>query len=150
MRRERDNEQGQRQLTPSEFAPMAKLSILNRLGNAFVALLGKHGDVTAQAEQAGCSRQTVYDHAEQVQQILTDAQLPGPRRADLLEQNRRLQEENRCLREQLAAQQLQLDRAVVLTADKQRRLAVTTDAMGLSLNQIEEVFAILFAPEGAT
>ena len=92
MKRERDNESEARANgTPhSEYAPMAKVSLLNRLGNAYAALFGTYGAVSAQAEQAGCSRQSVYDHAEQVQQALAEAQLPGPSRAELLAENRRL------------------------------------------------------------
>lgn len=134
---------------------MAKLSIFNRIGNAFAVLCGKHGDVTAQAEQAACSRQTVYDHAETVEQAVTDAQLPGPRRADLLDENRRLRDENQELRQQLAQAQQQAAHTILLGRRKCLRLAVITWAMGLSLNQIEDVFLVLLggsaqAPDRAT
>jgi hypothetical protein len=67
---------------------MAKLPVLSWIGNAFAVLLGKHGDVTQQARQAGCSRQAAYAHADKVQQAVEDAQLQGPSRAELLEENR--------------------------------------------------------------
>src|SRR5271167_1791413 len=92
MKGERDNDSEDRANgTPhSEYAPMAKVSLLNRIGNAYAALCGKHGDITAQAEQVGCSRQTVYEHADKVQQAVADAQLPGPSRAALLAQTAEL------------------------------------------------------------
>jgi hypothetical protein len=115
---------------------MPRLPLLTWIGNAAAVLLGTHGDVTRQAQQAGCSRQAAYQHADKVQQAVADAQLSGPRRADLWEENRRL-------KEQVAALQRQLRQAIVLGQDKQERLAVTTAAMGLSLNQIREVLALL-------
>ena len=63
---------------------MARLSVLTWIGNAAARLCGKHGDVTEQAQQAGCSRQAVYDHADKVQRAVEDAQLPGPSRQQLL------------------------------------------------------------------
>src|SRR4051794_37199825 len=107
---------------------MLKLPLLTWIGNAAAALCGKHGDVTAQAEQAGCSRQTVYDHASKVHQALEDAHRPGPSREQLLRQAAELQEENR----QLWAW---LEEALDIPADKQRQFAVTACAMGLSLAQ---------------
>ena len=115
---------------------MPTLPVLTWLGNAVAVLLGKHGDVTQQARQAGCSRQVAYEHAERVHQAVADAQRPGPRRDGLLEENRRLQEEVVALRRQR-------QEAILLDQDKRQRLAVTTSAMGLSLSQIREVFIIL-------
>jgi hypothetical protein len=134
---------------------MARLSVLTWIGNAAVALFGKHGDVTAQAEQAACSRQTVYDHATLVQQAVTDCQLPGPCRAELLDENRRLREENQALRQQLALAQQQAADAIPFGSSQRLRLAVVTSAMGLSLNQIADLFLILLgnvgqAPDRAT
>jgi len=127
---------------------MAKLSLLDRIGNAFAALCGKHGDITAQAEQVGCSRQTVYDHADKVEQAVTAAQLPGPSRTDLLAENQRLLAENHRLAQQVANQARQLEGVVVLTQNKKHRLAVTTHAMGLSVNQIEDIFLLLLGSAG--
>lgn len=122
---------------------MAKLSVLHWIGNAAAALFGKHGDVTAQAEQAACSRQTVYDHSTLVQQAVTDAQLPGPCRAELLDDNRRLRHENQALRQQLAHAQQQAADSIPFGPSQHLRLAVIVWAMGLSLNQIEDLFRIL-------
>jgi hypothetical protein len=115
---------------------MPRLPLLTWIGNAAAALLGRHGEVTQQAHQVGCSRQTVYQHADKVPQALAAAQLPGPSRVELLQENRRL-------KEQVAQLQRRLDESIVLDQDKRQRLTATTSAMGLSLNQIRVVFAIL-------
>src|SRR6266446_2239302 len=103
MKGERDNDCVSRwqRTTHSEVAPMAILPVLSWIGNAAAVLLGKHGAVSAQAEAVGCSRQTAYDHADKVEQAVADAQLPGPSRADLLNEIRWLREDNQRLREQL-------------------------------------------------
>jgi hypothetical protein len=115
---------------------MARLSLLTWIGNAAAVLLGRHGAVSTQARSCGCSRQTAYDHADKVQQALADSRCPGPCRNALLQQVAQLQQENRRLREQLAGR-IELDKP------RRRRLAATTSALGLSLSQIEEVFAVL-------
>src|SRR5438309_1838014 len=112
---------------------MPRLPLLTWIGNAAAVLFGTHGAVSQQAGAAGCSRQVAYEHADKVQQAVAQAQLPGPSRAELLEENRRLKEE-------VAALRRQVPQAVVLDQRKRKRLAVTTSAMGLSLNQIREVF----------
>jgi hypothetical protein len=115
------------------------LSPLTWIRNASAALFGRHGDVTHQAQQTGCSRQAVYNHADKVQQAVADAQQSGPSRAELIE-------ENRLLKEQVAALERRLQAAAVLDSSKRQRLAVTTAAMGLSLSQIQGVFALLLSP----
>ena len=45
---------------------MRKLSIPTWIRNAASALCGQHGAVTERAEQAGCRRQMVYDHARRL------------------------------------------------------------------------------------
>jgi hypothetical protein len=122
---------------------MLNLPVLSWIGNAAAALFGKHGAVTAQAEQAGCSRQTVYNHAIKVQEAVADAHLSGPSRADLLEENRRLQQDNQHLREQLAAAQQQAADTIPFGPSQRLCLAVVAWAMGLSLNQIADLFRIL-------
>ena len=49
---------------------MFKLPIRTWILNAAAVLSDRHGAVTRQAEQAGCSRQTVYQHAEKLEQRL--------------------------------------------------------------------------------
>jgi hypothetical protein len=36
------------------------------IDNAAARLMGPHGAVTEQAQESGCSRQSVYDHAQKV------------------------------------------------------------------------------------
>jgi hypothetical protein len=122
---------------------MLKLPLLRRIGNAAAVLFGSHGAVAQAARQAGCSRQTVYDHAHQVQQALQEAQLPGPSRQDLLSQLEQLHQDNASLRQQLA----QRGEFIEFNEQRRQRLCGTATAMGLSLNQIAEVFAVLLADQ---
>lgn len=106
------------------------------IGNAAAALGGRRGDVTRQAHASGCSRQTVYDHATKVQQALAQAQTPGPSRAQLLQEVRRLREENRQLWHAL-------EHSFDCPPPKRRQFAVAAAAMGLSLQQTLTLLAIL-------
>src|SRR5436190_403579 len=115
---------------------MARLSVLTWIGNAAARLCGKHGDVSEQARQAGCSRQTVYDHAQRVQQAVEDAQLPGPTREQLLAQNARLREENGELWEAYV-------QAIDCPEEKLQQFSAAASAMGLSLTQILVLLAVL-------
>jgi hypothetical protein len=115
---------------------VAKLSVLTWIGNAAATLFGNHGAITAQAHQADCSRQTVYDHALKVQAAVADAQLPGPSRDDLLQENARLREENRQLWECL-------DVMISFGDTVQQQFATAGSAMGLSLSQIVALLTIV-------
>lgn len=115
---------------------MAKLSVLTWIGNAAARLFGAHGAITTQARQAGCSRQTVYDHAAKVQKAVAGAQSTGPSPQALLEEVRQLREENRLLWEWLRE-------AVDGPKQRRRPFAVTAAAMGLSLQQTLTLLAIL-------
>jgi hypothetical protein len=114
----------------------ATLPVRTWLSNACAVLLGRHGQVTRQATDNGCSRQTAYHHAAKVEQAVADAQLPGPCRDTLADQVQRLQEENR----QLWAW---LEHTIDCPDDKRRQFAVTAAAMGLSLRQTLALLAIL-------
>jgi hypothetical protein len=105
--------------------------VLAWIGNAAARLCGTHGAVTAQARQLDCSRQTVYDHADKVQRAVADAHLPGPSRCQLLQENRRLRDENQQLWQAL-------DHTFDCPEAKRRQFAVSAAAMGLSLQQILE------------
>ena len=115
---------------------MFTLPLFSWIGNAATVLCGRHGDVSAAAEQAGCSRQTVYDHAAKVHQAVQDARLPGPSRQTLIEQVAQLQEENRQLWDWL-------DQALDCPLPQQQQFSVTACAMGLSLSQTLVLLAIL-------
>lgn len=115
---------------------MVKLSVLTWIGNAAAALVGRHGVVSQQAHTADCSRQTVYDHADKVQQAVAEAQLSGPSRQQLLEDNRHLRTENQQLWDWL-------EHTIDCPKDKQRQFSVSAAAMGLSLQQILALLAIL-------
>ena len=92
--------------------------------------------MTQQAQQCGCRRQTSYDHARQVQDALAEAEAPGPSRAVLLEENRRLRAENRQLGDWL-------DQSFECPKAKRRQFAVQAAALGLSLHQTRTLLAVL-------
>jgi hypothetical protein len=104
---------------------MITLSIRDVVRNAAAVFSGAYGAVTGRAQQAGCSRQTVYEHARQVEQRLEIAALatppievPVPTPAPRLDQPTR------------------------------RRLAVTAFAMGISTRQIEDLLRVLLGEDG--
>ena len=116
--------------------PLTNLPILTWIGNAAAALVGRHGAVTEQAHTAACSRQTGYDHAAKVQQAVADAQLPGPSREQLLQEVQQLRTENRQLWQWL-------EQALDSPPNQHRQFAVTAAAMGLSLQHIVTLLAVL-------
>jgi hypothetical protein len=115
---------------------MLKLPLLTGIGNAAAVLRRQHGDISAQARQANCSRQSVYDHADKVQQAVQDAHLGGPSREQLLTENAQLRKENR----ELWDAYLQ---AIDCPPEKQQQFSTAAGGMGLSLNQILTLLAIL-------
>jgi hypothetical protein len=115
---------------------MIKLPLWTWIGNAAAALAGSHGDVSAQARFAGCSRQTVYDHAAKVEKAVADAQLPGPSREQLLFEVAQLKKENQELWEAYL-------QSIDFPQDKQQQFATTACAMGLSLCQVLALLAVL-------
>jgi hypothetical protein len=118
---------------------MFKLSPRAWILNAAAVVSGRHGAVTRQAEQSGCSRETVYEHARQVERRLADE--PA---ADVVAE---LRAENRRLRDEIAALSRQVRGRVLLDKAKQRQLATTAFAMGVSLCQVEGLLGVLLAPE---
>jgi hypothetical protein len=103
---------------------MNTLSLRTWVRNAAAVFSGCYGAVTRQAEQAGCSRQTVYDHARRIERrlqpaapALPPAEVPIPTPAGALDEPTR------------------------------RRLAVTAFAMGISTRQIEDLIRVI-QPEG--
>jgi hypothetical protein len=115
---------------------MAKLSVLTWIGNAAAVLCGARGAVTAQAQQAGCSRQAAYAHAQRVHQAVTDLHADLPSRAQLLQDCAQLREENR----QLWAA---LEHSGDFPEAKQRQFTAVAAALGLSLQQTLVLLAIV-------
>src|SRR5215472_1402827 len=114
---------------------MFKLPIRTWILNAAAVFSGQHGAVTRQAEQAGCSRQTVYQHAHKLEQRL--AEKPDALAAEDLRPED-------CQRPQtIAAPQPTAGPHILLDKDKQKELATTAYAMGLSLRQIEDLLGLL-------
>lgn len=113
---------------------MFKLPVRTWILNAAAVFSGQHGVVTRQAEQSECSRETVYQHARKVEQRL--ALEPDAATAELHAENRRL-------RQVITELQHAAENQPLLDKDKQRQLAATACAMGLSLRQIEQLLGVL-------
>src|SRR5438270_9214402 len=119
---------------------MLKIPLVTWIANAAVGLTGLHGDVTRQAGLADCRRQTIYDHAHKVQAAVVDAYDGGPTRAALIAENQRLAREN--------AQLWQwLEETSEFPVIKQHEFAATAAAMGLSLNQILVLLALILGQQ---
>jgi hypothetical protein len=95
--------------------------------NAAAVFSGAYGAVTRQAEQAGCSRQTVYEHARQIERrwepadpATPSAEVPIPAPTP----------------------------AAVIDEPTRRRLAVTAFAMGISTRQIEDLLRVILPEDG--
>jgi hypothetical protein len=115
---------------------MFRLPIRTWILNAAAVFSGPHGAVTRQAQQSGCSRQTVYEHARKLEQRLEDRPGDEATLASLEEENRRLRQEIADLKRD-AEDSIRCDKAV------QRRLTTTAFAMGVSTRQIEELLGLL-------
>src|SRR4051812_14497908 len=115
---------------------MLNIPFVTWIANAAAGLTGSYGEVTRQAERADCSRQTVYDHAQKVQAAVEDAHDGGPTRAELIERNQHLGQENAQLWDWLA-------QSIDFPPIKQREFSVTAAAMGLSLNQVLVLLALI-------
>jgi hypothetical protein len=124
-----------------ERSPMFdKLTLRTWICNAAAVFSGRHGAITEQAHEAGCSRQTVYVQAHQLEERLPALE------AEL----QRLWTENQALRQQRATAEAApgVDRSWL------PRFAVTAQAMGISLRQSEELLGTLLpaaqVPDHAT
>ena len=115
---------------------MFKIPLATWTANAAACLAGMHGEVTRQAESAECSRQTVYDHAQKVQAAVEAEHSGGPTHAELIQQNQCLRQENARLWDWLA-------QTIEFPASQQHEFAVTATAMGLSLNQVLTLLALI-------
>ncbi|MCA1684422.1 MAG: hypothetical protein LC745_00245 [Planctomycetia bacterium] len=106
---------------------MDTLSLRTFVRNAAAVFSGCYGAVTRQAEQAGCSRQTVYDHARRVEQRLQTVAPAAP---------------------PAAVPTPAPTPVAALDGPTRRRLAVTAFAMGISTRQIEDLFRVILGDDG--
>jgi hypothetical protein len=106
------------------------------IGNAAVVLSGCWGAVSRRARQSGYSRTTIYHHAYRVVEAVFNEQAGGSSYEALWEENERLRGENAALWQAWCE-------AEELSEAKQRELASTGTAMGLSLTQIVTFLAIV-------
>ena len=119
---------------------MLKIPLATWIANAAVGLTGLYGDVTRQSQVADCSRQTIYDHAHKVQAAVVDAHDGGPTRAALIAENQRLAQENAQLWNWLA-------QTVEFPVIKQHEFVATAAAMGLSLDQVLVLLALILGEQ---
>lgn len=115
---------------------MARFPIVSWIGNAAAVLAGKWGAVSQQAQAAGCSRQSAYDHAEKVEAAVRDAVGGGSSREQLQQQVRQQAE-------RLATLEKRLAKATEFPEQEQQRFAATATAMGLSYSQTRELLGIV-------
>jgi hypothetical protein len=104
---------------------MNTLSLRTMVRNAAAVFSRSYGAVTHHAKQAGCSRQTVYDHARLLEHRLQPV-APAPP----------------------AAPAPVPTPAASLDESTRRRLAVTAFAMGISTRQIEDLFRVILLDDG--
>src|SRR5262249_22539607 len=93
--------------------------------NAAAVFSRQHGAVARRAEQAGCSRQPVSQHAEELEQRLAAEPAAHP------------PAEDRSRPEAVAAPRPPAGPCILLDKDELKELATTAFAMGVSLRQIE-------------
>jgi hypothetical protein len=121
---------------------MRTISITGWIANAAARLTGPRGAVTRTAQDAGCSRQTVYIHARKVKAAVEAECGGGGTREALIEQRESLLKENGQLWEWL-------DQTIELPPTKQQEFAVTASAMGLSNSQIRELMVLLLGAKAS-
>src|SRR5262249_57647689 len=114
--------------------------------NAAVVLSGTWGAVTRRSHQSGSSRTALYRHAHRVVQAVASEQAGGISYDALWHENERLKAENEALWQAWSE-------AEDLSEARQRDLAGSGGARGLSLRQIVTLLAIVFplgpVPRGA-
>jgi hypothetical protein len=121
---------------------MRTIPFLGWIANAAARFRGHHGAASEQAQQTGCSRQCVYDHARKVLAAVEAEHSGGPTRQQLLADNAALRQENAQLWDWLF-------QTIEFPPAKQQQFAVTALAMGLSLNQTRVLLTILLGPAAA-
>jgi hypothetical protein len=104
---------------------MNTLSLRTLVRNAAAVFSGGYGAVTRRARQAGCSRQTVYDHARQLERRLRPVASATP-----------------------PAEVAAPTPRPPLDGPTVRHLAVTAFAMGISTRQIEDLLRVILGDSG--
>jgi hypothetical protein len=112
------------------------------IANAAAGLTGDYGAVTDQAQQSGCSRQSVYDHTFQVVAALQAQHGGGPTPEELARENQALRPENAQLWDWLF-------QTVEFPVLKQQEFTVIALAMGLSLNQNRVLLEVVLGAQAA-
>jgi hypothetical protein len=120
----------------NEPSPMAKLPFPTWICNAAAVFSGLFGRVSQQAQQADCSRQTVYDHAHKVQRAVQECFGDAVPDEPLQARIRELQQELQQLYDYA-------DTLIDFPRCRQQRFAATASAMGLSTTQIADLLAIV-------
>src|SRR5262249_2892327 len=115
--------------------------------NAAAVFSGRHGSVTEQAQDSQCSRETVYKHAQKVEERLDQAAQDKTR---LGEQELEIRE----LKRRGAELETRSGQQPALGPPRQRQFATTACAMGLSERQTADLLRVVLpsgqAPSHAT
>jgi hypothetical protein len=119
---------------------MLNLTVETWISNAAAVLSGTWGAVTRRSHQSGYSRTALYMHAHRVVQAVASEQAGGISYDALWQENERLKAENEALWQAWSE-------AEDLREAKQRAVAGSGAAMGLSLSQIVTLLAIVL-PQG--
>jgi hypothetical protein len=115
---------------------MCKISFRGWIANAAARFRGARGSVTKQAQQAQCSRQTVYDHAQKVEAAVEAEHGGGPTHEELTRENAALRRENTQLWDWLS-------QTIELPLAKPQMFAAKGMGMGLSHSQVQDLLAFL-------
>jgi hypothetical protein len=130
------NEPSLTQLGSWRLTAVLNVPVATWIGNAAAVLSGTGGAVTRRAQHSGSSRTAIYTHAQRVVQAVASAQAGGLSYDALWQENARLKAENAALWQAWSE-------AEDLSEAKQRDLAGSGCAMGLSLSQIVTLLAIV-------
>jgi hypothetical protein len=112
---------------------------LERLASASAVFLGRHGDVTQQAQQRGLSRQCLYRQADAALRDLD----PTPHHQQLALLTEQLGQLQACLHTLLDAR----SHCVQLSPDLQAQFAATAQAEGVSLPVARRLLAVIQGDE---
>jgi len=115
---------------------MCKITFRGWIANAAARFRGPRGSVTKQAQQADCSRQTVYDHAQKVESAVETEHGGGPTHEELTRELAAVRRENTQLWDWLI-------QTIELPPAKQQMFAAKGMGMGLSHSQVHDLLAFL-------